>query len=155
MSDDSNEEVTMIRKVYMLPRELVDRIGSFQQDKRLPSEVEAVRRLLDEALKYRDTPELIVDRIKERLKTNGLIHAVGNDVLREHPLIATIDQADDNRIGFSMKSGRVFRVFFSGRAEEKDTSSNGYSETWDPFPIMQKAISKDKPRSDLDDEIPF
>ena len=155
MSDDSNEEVTMIRKVYMLPRELVDRIGSFQQDKRLPSEVEAVRRLLDEALKYRDTPELIVDRIKDRLKTNGLIHGVGNDILREHPLIATIDQADDRCIGFTMKNGRAFRVFFSGRAEEKDTNHNGYGDPWEPFPIMQKAISKPTSRSDIEDEIPF
>lgn len=153
MNDDNNEEITMIRKVYMLPRELVDRIGSFQQDKKLPSEVEAVRRLLDEALKYRDTPELIVDRIKDRLRTNGLIHSVGNDILREHPLIAVIDQGQDDCIGFSMKNGRQFRVYSSGVAEEKDTSHSGYGDQWDTFPHVQKQIASSSSLDD--DEIPF
>lgn len=156
MNDDSIEEVTMIRKVYMLPRELVDRIALFQQDKKLPSEVEAVRRLLDEALKYRDTPELMVERIKERLKSNGLVHSVGNDILREHPLVALIDQSEANYIGFKMKDGRFFRVSASGRSEELDTEHNGYGEKWDPFPPVARQIGYDDyVKPDTDDTIPF
>lgn len=157
MSDDNIEEIAMVRKVYMLPRELVDRISAFQQAKRLPSEVEAARRLLDEALKHRDTPELIVERLKERLASNGLVHAVGNDVLREHPLVAVIDQGDPDYIGFTMKSGRVFRVDARGNAEEKDVESRNYDDVWYPFPpksLQAPAAIAQKSEYD-DDEIPF
>ena len=38
------------RRVYELPKELMDRIRRYQADRRLPSEVAAVRELLDYAL---------------------------------------------------------------------------------------------------------
>lgn len=141
------------RRVYDLPIELVDRITAFQQDKKLPSDVEALRRLLDEALKYRDTPLLIVERIKDRLKINGLIHSVGNDVLREHPLVGTIDQSDPDYIGFTLKSGRAFRVHSSGGAEEEISDNSSYGGlNWYEFPKRPRI---EKPRPEYNDDIPF
>lgn len=149
-----NEEISMVRKVYVLPKEMVDRIAAFQEDKRLPSEVEAVRRLLDEALMYRDTPELIVQRFKDRLAVDGIPSSVARDVLVGHPLVKTIGQEEQDAITFAMRDGRVFRVWSNGRSEELDTDYNGYGEKWDEFPPKPKAIAK-QPAPDFDDEIPF
>ena len=50
------------RKIYVLPKELADRIVSFQRRHRYPSEVEAVRYLLNKALLFSQTPdELMTD----------------------------------------------------------------------------------------------
>ena len=43
-----------VRKVYMLPEDLVERIAAYQHKTSISSEVEAVRRLLDDGLKHRD-----------------------------------------------------------------------------------------------------
>ncbi|MFE3839582.1 hypothetical protein [Pseudogemmobacter sonorensis] len=150
MNDDNIEEVTMIRKVYMLPKELVDRIASFQQDKRLPSEVEAVRRLLDEALLYRDTPQTIVERFKDRLRATGLLRAVARDLLAEHPLVININYVEANAVVFSLKDAGTYRVEADGSSYSLDP---GYSESWSIFPPVQKAIAQKK--ADLDDDIPF
>lgn len=147
----SDEGQVSKRRVYDLPVELVERITAFQQDKKLPSEVEAVRRLLDEALKYRDTPELLVERIKDRLRTSSLVHSIGNDVLREHPLVALIDQSEPDFVGFRLKDGRFFRVHADGHATQQ--SENNY-DWWEPFPVTIKALPR-KRAIELDDENPF
>ncbi|RWR28841.1 hypothetical protein D2T31_12065 [Sinirhodobacter populi] len=152
MSDDGAEESLMIRKVYVLPRELVDRISAFQTDKKLPSEVEAVRRLLDEALKYRDTPELIIERFKERLKTDGMPSSVARDVLVGHPLVTQIKFEERDEISFTIKAEGDFLITPKGKSFRRDEQYQGYGDQWDPFPPVPKAISKP---SSLDDDIPF
>lgn len=137
------------RRVYDLPIELVDRITAFQQDKKLPSEVEAVRRLLDEALKYRDTAALIIDRFKERLKSDGIPSSVARDVLMGHPLVKSIIQEDLDSIAFTMKDDRTYRVHADGTSEIQSESNYDW---WDEFPPKPKAIEK---KSGYDDEIPF
>lgn len=144
------EESATIRKIYVLPRELVERIASFQEDKKLPSEVEAVRRLLDEALKYRDTPDLIIERFKERLKSDGIPSSVARDVLVGHPLVKNIGQEELDAVTFTMKDDRMFRIWSNGHSEEKDHRHNDW---WDEYPPKPKAIEKARP--DFDDEIPF
>lgn len=149
MNDDAAEESVMIRKVYMLPRELVDRIAAFQQDKKLPSEVEAARRLLDEALKYRDTPELIIERFKDRLKSDGIPSSVAKDVLVGHPLVKSIGQEELDAVTFTMKDNRTYRIHGDGRSEIESDTHHGW---WDEFPQKPKKITK---KQDFDDDIPF
>lgn len=144
------EENSTVRKIYVLPRELVERIALFQEDKKLPSEVEAVRRLLDEALKYRDTPDLIIDRFKERLKTDGIPASVARDVLIGHPLVKNIGQEDLDYIHFTMRDGSVFRIHASGYSERQ---SETHHDWWDEYPPRPKAIEKKK--GEFDDDIPF
>lgn len=146
MSDDGQVSK---RRVYDLPLELVDRITAFQAEKKLPSEVEAVRRLLDEALKYRDTPELIIERFKERLKSDGIPSSVAKDVLVGHPLVKSILQEDLETIAFTMRDGRTFRIHSDGTSEKQ--SENNY-DWWDEFPSRPRAIEN---HTDYDTEIPF
>ncbi len=44
---------TARRKVYVLPNEMVERVRQYTKDKGIPSETEAVRRLLAKALDAR------------------------------------------------------------------------------------------------------
>ena len=106
------------RRVYVLPAEMVDRISAFQKDRRLPSEVEAVRRLLNEALIQRDTPDLIIQRIRDRIAAGSVLSSVAAEVLMGHPLVITIDQEREDAIGFTMRDGRTFQVFNDGGVRE-------------------------------------
>lgn len=86
----TNDKTETQRRVYVLPTELVDRIVEFQKDKGYPSEVEAVRKLLDEALLHRDTDKTIIDRFKSRLRQLRMPSEVAKDVLVGHPLVKEI-----------------------------------------------------------------
>jgi hypothetical protein len=92
------------RRVYVLPNELVGRILAFQRDTGLPSETEAARRLLDEALKRRDTYESIIDRFLNRFKEIRILSDVAKEVLAGHPLVSTI-RFEDDAIDFRLING--------------------------------------------------
>ena len=83
------------RRVYVLPDELVGRILAFQRETGSPSETEAARRLLDEALKRRDTYKSIIERFLNRFKEIHILSDVAKEVLAGHPLISTIRFEDD------------------------------------------------------------
>ena len=77
------------RRVYVLPDELVGRITAFQEERGLPSETEAVRRLLDEALSSRDTHQNIVDRVIAGLRKVRIPAEAAKDLMG-HPLISEV-----------------------------------------------------------------
>lgn len=134
------------RRVYVLPAELVDRILAFQIELGLSSEVEAARRLLDDALKSRDNFHTLVTRFLSRLKETRIPAEVAKDVLVGHPLIRRIDFSD-GQIEFSMKDGKEVRIWANGDFEVYDEQQNRID--FGPKP-------KPKPRqSDIDDDIPF
>jgi len=93
VASDSEDEVkapeaaTTQRRVYALPTEMVERIVEYQQEKGFQSEVEAVRRLLDEALKSRDTPSKIINRFLARLEAHRVVAEAVKDVLVGHPMV--------------------------------------------------------------------
>lgn len=116
----ANDKATTQRRVYVLPNELVDRIVEFQQEKGYSSEVEAVRKLLDEALLHRDDSKKIIDRFKSRLRILRMPSEVAKDVLVGHPLVEEIGFEKD-AITFSVKDSGRFRV-----------GSDGSSYFWDP-----------------------
>lgn len=78
------------RRVYDLPHDLVDRIVDYQKNLGLSSEVEAVRRLLDETLKRRDTLEDIVGRFITISETTKDTSEAVRVVLVGHPLITMV-----------------------------------------------------------------
>jgi hypothetical protein len=116
MADD--KERTQ-RRVYVLPTELVDRIVAFQNEMGLSSEVEAARRLLDEALKHRDDAFAIIRRFQERLKDTKLMSDIARDVLLGHPLVKQIGIEND-RINFSLASGDEILISKDGSARWND-----------------------------------
>lgn len=113
-----------LRRVYSLPKELVDRIVTFQEEKRYPSEVEAVRKLLDEALLHRDTAHTIITRFQSRLQSLRMPSEVAKDVLVGHPLITDISFGRDS-VTFNVKGAGRFRIHDTGKAEMES-----YGDQW-------------------------
>lgn len=129
-----------IRRVYALPAEMVDRITKFQKDKGLTSEVEAVRRLLDEALKSRDDLTTLINRLLAKLGQTKIASEAARDVLVGHPLVASIT-FDDNSVAFKLKKG-----------DEATVSEGGYvyikGNKWIPH-------EKTNPYAGGEQDIPF
>lgn len=137
------------RRVYVLPAELVDRIVAFQNETGLTSEVEAARRLLDDALKSRDTYKTIITRFLSRLAQTRIPAEIAKDVLVGHPLVAQIKFADD-QIEFAMKDGHTVSISKSGTYSVVDD----YNKLVEQGPQKKSTITRGK-RDELDDEIPF
>lgn len=102
------------RKIYVLPKELADRIVNFQRGHRYPSEVEAVRYLLNKALLFSQTPdELMTDVyfcLKKAEDDAKAIENIVKDLLIGHPLVSilsiqkngyfiTLENGDEYKIG--------------------------------------------------------
>lgn len=130
------------RRVYVLPAELVERIVAFQNEVGLTSEVEAARRLLDGALKSRDTYSTLVARFCSRLTETRIPSEIAKDVLVGHPLIERISFRDD-RIEFVMKEGIEVTIWTDGKYHvEQDNQRIDFGP-------------KHSRSSDMDDDIPF
>lgn len=136
------EKETSIRRVYVLPSELVARIVEFQEEKNYPSEVEAVRKLLDEALLHRDTAETIINRFKSRLEGLRMPAEVAKDVLVGHPLVSNISFGRDE-IVFELTDGNNYRITDKGDVSYKSTYGR---EPWKRWATLSR---------DMDDDIPF
>ncbi|RMC35351.1 hypothetical protein [Paracoccus alkanivorans] len=102
-----------VRRVYALPAEMVERITQFQREKGLSSEVEAARRLLDEALKSRDNIDSIINRLLAKLGQIKIASEAARDVLIGHPLVAALSFGDES-VTFTLKSNDKATVFESG-----------------------------------------
>ena len=111
------------RRVYVLPNELVERIVAYQSDMGFSSEVEAARRLLDDALKHRDDPLTIARRFQERLKETRMMADIAKDVLIGHPLVKSIGQ-ETGIIQFTLVSGDGGEIWQDGTAHLKDKYGN-------------------------------
>jgi hypothetical protein len=131
------------RRVYVLPAELVERIVAFQNEVGLTSEVEAARRLLDGALKSRDTYSTLITRFRSRLTETRIPAEIAKDVLVGHPLVDRISFRDD-RIEFVMKDSIEVTIWTDGKYHvEQDNQRIDFGP---------KAA---RSRSDMDDDIPF
>ncbi|WP_146119568.1 hypothetical protein [Phyllobacterium phragmitis] len=139
------EKEATLRRVYVLPQELVDRIVAFQNEKGYGSEVEAVRKLLDEALKSRDTYETIIKRFLSRLEALRMPAEVARDVLVGHPLITELKFERDS-ITFRMTNGYNISIQTDGTVSIEDEYN---TIPWPPYSADKKSAK------DLDDEIPF
>lgn len=157
--ENNKEEVasTSKRRVYELPNELVERIVEFQTARSLPSEVEAVRRLLDMALKSRDTIETLVGRYLNALSTPGIEPGeAAGVVLSGHPLVRQISFEEDSIVfHFQLpnKPLQAVQVVDADRVTISDPSSYG---SGDAFVYNEKKTPGSRlTRKALDDEIPF
>lgn len=110
---DANDKAQ--RRVYVLPNELVERIAAYQEELGLASEVEAVRRLLDGALKSRDTPFHIAQRIYLQHKLGKPLQDAIRDVLWGHPMLSQMVVESDATV-FVLKDDRAIRFEDDGKA---------------------------------------
>jgi len=101
----SDKEKTL-RRVYVLPTELVERITAFQSRMGFSSEVEAARRLLDEALKYREDAEQIIASFAKRMKETKILSDIAKDILVGHPKVSQL-KFDDSSVTVTLTDGDV------------------------------------------------
>lgn len=134
------------RRVYVLPTELVDRLVAYQAAMGFQSEVETVRRLLDEALKSRDDWRTITRRVVERLKETRELRDIAGEILIQHPLVTSVN-IDPSGVKFQLKTGEAIEVDPQGNVNATD--DDGRMIELDPKPRRN-----DFGRG-LDDEIPF
>jgi hypothetical protein len=141
------------RRVYVLPDELVNRILEFQQEKGISSETEAARRLLDDALKSRDSYLTITTRFLDRLKDLRIPAEVAREVLAGHPLISAITFEND-AIMFRLKDGWEITIGVEGQVHVQD--SYGNKVEWPEFGTDKgKKKPAKPPKPEWDDDVPF
>ncbi|MGR9478179.1 hypothetical protein [Rhizobium leguminosarum] len=83
------------RRVYVLPKDLVERIAQYQKMGGFGSEVEVVRSLLTEAVSKIDSTAMLLDRVREKFKTLPNASMVAKEVLAGHPLVTKIEFMGD------------------------------------------------------------
>lgn len=98
------------RRVYVLPDELLQRVMDFAMEKGLASESEAVRRLLDEALRKRETYREIIERMVRRMSEVPTIAEAAQDVLAAHPLIRHLRYEEDDGVKFGLRDGMEIEI---------------------------------------------
>ncbi|RWQ54346.1 hypothetical protein [Mesorhizobium sp.] len=101
------------RKVFMLPTELVERVAAYQARTGLSSEVEAVRRLLSDALRMRDDWRSITDQVVDRMKRSEPLVDAAKDVVVGHPAVATVS-FEPRQVVFQMLTGETLQISESG-----------------------------------------
>ncbi len=147
------------RRVHVLPTELLERVRAFQMANNLPSEVEAVRRLLNEALQSRDTLDDIMKQVLLLYKQRKDFRAITREILSDHILVKKIDIADNGLI-FVLRSGFAGKIDPAGAAYTGREDDQGWvnpTDKWPPPKEKPKAGGWDagRPATDLDDDIPF
>lgn len=137
-----------VRRVYVLDTELADRIVEFQNDMGLPSEAEAARRLLDEALKSRDTYKTLLSRLQAKLKEVRFLSDAAT-ILLGHPQVTGMWFEKDT-LKFHMTNGYACKLWANGNYEVEDEDQR----VFDRFPKKEPA-SFGRAAPALEDDIPF
>ncbi len=136
------------RRVYLFDNELVERIVAYQEMLGLASEAEAARRLIDEALKSKDTYETILERFRATLKRVPVLAEAAKEVLVGHPLVSKIEFMPDF-IAFTLKDGFVGSIRANGYWVAEDDQQNKVAQ----YPPEKKTGRGHT--THLDDDIPF
>ncbi|WP_029606234.1 hypothetical protein [Kozakia baliensis] len=144
------------RRIHVLPVELLERVRSYQNDNGIASEVEAVRRLLSEALQARDSIDDLMKQVRAQFKKDRDFRTMARDVLSGHILVKRIEIADTD-LKFIMRSGEAGKIDRQGRMLTGMSDDEGYVHNWydwppkPDFPVRTKRSSSGDP----DEEIPF
>lgn len=94
------------RRVYHLPAALVVRLQTWQASQGIPSETEAARQLLGEALDRKDTPGDVMDAARAAMQAMGCARQAAR-AIGAHPHVS----------GLLFKGNDVQITFGSGEAE--------------------------------------
>jgi len=142
------------RRVYVLPKEQLDRIRAYQANSGLTSEVEAVRRLLDVALQLRDTIEDLLNKLRSKFTDEKDLRVLARDLIG-HALVSAV-AIKENQLEFDFAGGIRGAIDGSGK-----TMLSRFEDHWETFPKPRPTAKSPssgwdtRPSNDLDDEIPF
>lgn len=122
------------RKIYVLPKELADRITKFQRRHGYPSEVEAVRHLLNKALLFSQTPdELMTDvwgYLDDAEDDAKAIENMVKDLLMGHPLVSILS-IQKNGYFITLENGDEYKIGKNG-GKLKEKIATGEWANWTP-----------------------
>ena len=122
------------RKIYVLPKELADRIVKFQRRHRYPSEVEAVRYLLNKALLFSQTPnELMTDVyfcLKKAKDDAKAIENIVKDLLMGHPLVSILS-IQKNGYFITLENEEEYKIS-RNKPLPMQNKENGKWSNWKP-----------------------
>jgi hypothetical protein len=153
MADNDGTE----RRVHVLPKELLDRIRAYQSAEGIASEVEAVRRLLNNALQMQDNIRSILKQLRDGYEHERNIRHLANKILSHHALVTSIHYGD-NDVTFDMRTddkGKITRqgvTYIGGPDYDEWTAEptpSGKHKGREPTWQLQRDADN------LDDEIPF
>ncbi|RUT26842.1 hypothetical protein C0V97_03955 [Asaia sp. W19] len=153
----SPEKATTERRIHVLPVELLDRVRSYQTDNGIASEVEAVRRLLSEALQARDTIDDLMKQVRAQFKKDRDFRTLARDVLSSHILVKKIE-IGDNELQFTMRSDDAGKVSRRGDMQTGTASDDGWVQSWRDWPPPEEKARKSRGWDSTDrdsEEIPF
>lgn len=134
MSEDAERQQdkdTTVRKIYVLPVDLARRVSRFQTEKGYPSEVEAVRHLLDQALLHYDTEYDLLTRLFDAIHLPTDVMAAVKNIIFGHPLVVDIS-FQKNIVIFKTVLGEEYRVDIDGDISQMN-QTNGLWSLWTPF----------------------
>jgi len=150
-----------IRKLVTLPPDLADRFEKFRTSIGTPSESEALKTLIEDGLKMRDTPEDLLERCEMLTSRGRSIGDIINLVTKDHPLVQSSVLDQESLIVYLKQSDseaaqerlRLLRNQSVWRWE----AQTGYNGDWEKIkqPKVSALIEKSCPETDLDDKIPF
>lgn len=78
-----------VRKNVSLPLEVMDRVTAYQADKKLNSESEALRSLIEVGLLATESPENLVERCKRYLADGRSISWIFGKIVDENPRVSS------------------------------------------------------------------
>lgn len=114
------------RRIHVLPKELLERVRRYQQENNIASEVEAVRRLLNEALQNRDNVEDILNQLFSAFENEKDLRILARDILSTHVKIKQVQWGDDF-IKFEHANGKAGVITKKGELFHSDSfDNNGY-----------------------------
>lgn len=151
------------RRIHVLPVELLERVRSYQNDNAIASEVEAVRRLLSEALQARDSIDDLMKQVRAQFKKDRDFRTLARDVLSSHILVKRMEIADLD-LRFVMRNGDSGKIDRQGKTQTGQADEEGNTYNWSDWPpSSQRGFGSssssnkgwDSPAAADDDEIPF
>ena len=157
-----------VRRLVTLPPDLAERVEKFRETSGATSESDALKVLIEDGLKRRDTPEDIFQRCETATASGQSIGDIINLVTSDHPLIEqTVLDAEALMIFLRVDSSSPPERFRYSRFQRKwywERKEGNYSDSWSNVRRISQSSYGGGYGSggdfmpsgpDLDDEIPF
>ncbi|WP_177232455.1 helix-turn-helix domain-containing protein [Methylobacterium gossipiicola] len=116
---EPKEPEGFVRVTVLVPSEIIQEIKSFQSDRRITSENEAIVDLLDIALKSRDDYISLTERFMKAFNRSGSLIAAASQTLVDHPNVARLSYSK-KEVAFEMLDDSYIWINSEGLVEISD-----------------------------------
>ena len=149
-----------VRKLVTLPLELAERVEKFRQSSGASSESDALKALVEDGLKLRDTRDDLFERCEAASANGQSIGDIINLVTSDHPLVeSTTLDGESLLVNLTTESDEAAQRFRYARSTRKwlwEWRKYEYSEfVWVELKKDRSGKRSTKNSSTDDDEIPF